>query len=277
MSGDAQGDGLRLLSLHVYPVKGCRGASPPAACARARGLAGDRRWMIVDAQGRFVSQRTRPRLAMIEAQVGSGALALTTPGLPPLRVPLDAGGGPRGGSAREVVVWDDRVAATDAGDGAAAWLQAVVGEATRLVHMPETARRPVDPRFGLPGDVVGFADAYPYLLIGASSLADLNARLPRPLPMDRFRPNLVVGGAPPYAEDGWRRIRVGGVTFRVVKPCTRCAVTTVDQATGEPDGPEPLRTLGAYRRWPDGLRFGMNLVADDEGELRVGAPVTIVG
>lgn len=269
---------LSLTNLYIYPVKGCRGTSPGAALAQARGFAGDRRWMIVDDAGHFVSQRTRPSLALIAPNLLPGSLELTAPDRPPLVVPLGDDGGPRGRAAAacEVVVWDDTVAAVDAGEEAAAWLRGTVGESARLVFMPTDTRRAVDDRYGAPGDQVSFADAYPYLLISTASLGDLNARLAKPLPMDRFRPNLVVAGSAPYAEDGWRRIRIGPVVFRLVKPCTRCAVTTVDQMTGTPDGPEPLRTLAGYRNGQGGVRFGMNLIAEGDGEVRVGDEVAVL-
>jgi uncharacterized protein YcbX len=260
-------------SLHLYPVKGCRGTSPAAALAQARGFAGDRRWMIIDADGHFISQRSRPPLALISPDPRPGCLELAAPGRPSLLVPLNEDGGPRATTIRDVVVWNDTVAAVDAGDEAAEWLRNAVGESARLVFMPADARRAVDERYGAPGDHVSFADAYPYLLVSTASLDDLNARLARPLPMDRFRPNLVVTGCAPYAEDGWRRVRIGPVVFRLVKPCTRCTVTTIDQATGTPDGPEPLRTLAGYRNGEGGVRFGMNLIAEGEGVVRAGYEV----
>jgi hypothetical protein len=227
--------------------------------------------------GRFVSQRTRPRLAVVAPEPSCGALVLRAPGREPLVVPLGPDGGPaEGGPDRAVTVWRDTVAARDAGAAAAVWFGELLGESARLVFMPDDTRRAVDPAFAAPGDVVSFADGFPWLLISEASLADLNARLPRPLPMSRFRPNLIVSGCAPYAEDGWRTLRIGEAVFRVVKPCARCSVTTVDQETGEPDGPEPLRTLAGYRRAGDGVMFGQNLLAERGGELRVGEPVEIV-
>ncbi len=268
---------LTLASLHVYAVKGCRGTSPASAVAQLRGFAGDRRWMIVDDAGRFISQRSHPALALLEAELTAQALALGAADRPVLSIPLDADGSPvRTGAAREATVWDDTVPVVDAGDFAAAWLHNVLGTPARLVHMPAATHRAVDPRYGAPGDEVSFADGYPYLLVSTASLADLNARLKRPLPMDRFRPNLVVDGCAPEAEDGWRRIRIGSVNFRLVKPCTRCTVTTIDQATGVPDGPEPLRTLAGYRTWQGGARFGMNVIAEGEGIVRVGDDITVL-
>ena len=273
---------VTLSALHVYPVKGCRGLAPAAAVAGERGLEGDRRWMIVDADGCFVSQRTLPRLALVAPAPAPGVLRLHAPGRPALAVPLLADGSPAAvGSRPQVTVWDDTVAAVDAGDEAARWLSAFLGCPARLVHQPADVRRAVDPRYAAPGDIVGFADGYPWLLAAEASLADLNGRLARPLPMDRFRPNLVVSGSPPWAEDGWRRLRIGEAVFRVAKPCARCAVTPVDQATGEPDGPEPLRTLATFRQVDGKLRFGQNLLAEGAGvwrgvELRVGMPVEIL-
>ncbi len=268
---------VTLAALHVYPVKGCRGLAPATAWAGARGLEGDRRWMVVDGAGRFVSQRTRPRLAVVAPEPAPGALVLRAPGREPLVVPLGPDGGPAGGAtATAVTVWRDTVAALDAGAPAAAWFEALLGDAARLVFMTDDTRRAVDPAYAAPGDVVSFADGFPWLLISEASLADLNARLPRPLPMSRFRPNLVVSGCAPYAEDGWRTLRIDEAVFRVVKPCARCSVTTVDQETGESDGPEPLRTLAGYRRVGNGVMFGQNLLAERGGELRVGAPVEIV-
>lgn len=268
---------VTLAAIHIYPVKGCHGLAPASAWAGRRGADGDRRWMIVDASGRFLSQRTRPTLAVIAPESTSTALRLNAPGLPPLAVPLGPDGGPRRPSPpTSVVVWKDTVLARDAGDEAATWLSARLGETARLVFMPEDACRPVDPDFAGPREVVSFADAFPYLLISEASLADLNARLPRPLPMGRFRPNLVVAGCAPYAEDSWRMIRIGEAAFQIVKPCARCAVTTVDQETGAPDGPEPLRTLATYRRLGDGVVFGQNLLATSPGRIRVGDAVELV-
>lgn len=268
---------LTLASLHVYPVKGCRGASPASAPVGLRGFAGDRRWMIVDDEGRFISQRSHPALALFEAELTAQALVLGAPDRPLLSIPLDAEGGPvRAASPRAVTIWDDTVQAVDAGDLAAVWLRDILGLPARLVHMPAAGVRAVDPRYGEPGDEVSFADGYPYLLVSTASLADLNARLAKPLPMDRFRPNLVVDGCAPFAEDDWRRIRIGTVTFRVVKPCIRCTVTTIDQATGAPDGPEPLRTLATFRSAPGGVRFGMNAIAEGEGIIRTADPVVVL-
>lgn len=256
-------------AIHIYPLKGARGVELEAAHAGRRGFDGDRRWMVVDARGGFLSQRSHPRLALLRATVAGGESAplwLEAPGLSPLEVPAPCG------LAAPVRIWNDTVAARDAGDEAAAWLSAFLGEPARLAHMADDVVRPLT---AAPGGQVSFADAYPYLLLSAGSLADLNRRLAAPLPMDRFRPNLVVDGCTPFAEDGWRRLRAGRVVFRIAAPCARCTVTTVDQATGE-RGAEPLRTLATYRQRDGKIWFGQNLIAENEGPVRRGDPVEVI-
>lgn len=271
-----------IAGLAVYPVKSCRGIATSRARVRTRGLAleagdrelGDREWMIVRADGRFVTQREVPRLALIEVGVESDALRLSTGGRRALAVPLDT----RAAAAREVVVWNSTVRAHDAGDDAAAWLEAALGVAVRLVRFDPTQERLCNPdRAGDSGAHIAFADAYPLLVLGAASLADLNARLAAhgepPLPMNRFRPNLVLAGLDAYDEDHLDTIEADGVVLRIVKPCTRCVTTTTDQATAT-RGVEPLRTLGTYRRDDllGGVTFGMNavVVAGVGRELAVG-------
>jgi hypothetical protein len=173
-----------------------------------------------------------------------------------------------------VTVWDDSVVASDQGDAAATLLSDHLGQPCRLVRVDEA--RIADQAYAAPGTVVGFADGFPLLLITDASLGALNGRLPMPLPIDRFRPNLVVSGAEPFAEDGWRRIRIGDIELDVVKPCARCTITTVDQATGRRDGAEPLRALGTFRRGRRGVLFGQNLVHRSQGLLRVGDPVEVL-
>ena len=238
---------LRLAELWVYPVKSCRGVRLPAAMATARGLEGDRRWMLVDPAGRFVSQRTEPALALVGVALegkgeGEGqGLRLEAPGRAPLVLP-----GRPTGSAREVEVWGSSTVGVGHAEGSA-WFSAYLGREVALVHQPDEARRATSRG----GGEVGFADGYPYLLLGRASVEDLDARIAagggRPVGMGRFRPNLVVEGAAPYAEDRWAALRVGSLRFRGVKRCERCVLTTVDPATAE-KGKEPLRTLARYRR-----------------------------
>jgi uncharacterized protein YcbX len=258
---------VRVTALYVYPVKGCRGIRVDRAAVVARGFAGDRRWMIVDADGMFVTQRTHPQLALVRTALGGDGITLDAPGLATLRLPVAYEQGRR----RDVQVWSHVGAARVHEDGSD-WVSRYLGAPHALVYMPDSHLRPVNPERARPGDVVSFADAYPFLLISEASLSDLNARLAAPIAMTRFRPNVVVAGCPPFAEDGWARVRIGAVGFRGVKRCDRCAVTTIDPETGA-GGVEPLRTLASYRREQGKVWFGMNLIHDAEGTLAVGDPV----
>ncbi len=253
-----------LTDIIVYPVKGCRGISRDRASIWDTGLMWDREWMIVDRDGTFVSQRTVPALARIETATDLNALVLRAPVHGRLFLPLALFGGP----SREVTVHRDRMHAIDCGDRAAEWLRAVLGGDYRLVRKDAGTVRPVPSR-ARPDARTAFADAFPLLAIGSPSLRDLNARIAarggEPLRMDRFRPNLVVDGCAPYAEDAWREFRIGEITFVGEKPCTRCSVTTVDQQTGV-RGTEPLATLATYRKTADGVIFGTNVTHRGPGE-----------
>lgn len=265
---------MHLSALYRYPLKSGRGESLRQAQLDVLGLAGDRRWMVVDAaSGRFLSQRQLPQMARLQARWQGAGLALAAPGMAELPVVLPGPDAP----LREVSVWDDRLEVPDAGDAAASWLSELLGRPCRLVQVPEARARQVDIDYAQPGDRVGFADGFPFLLIGQASLDDLCARVGRPLEMERFRPNLVVSGSEPYAEDRWKRIRIGTVEFRVAKPCSRCAIPTLDPLTGErsPDH-EPIATLKTYRKGEGGVFFGQNLIADGTGELAVGMPVEVL-
>lgn len=262
---------ITLSALNVYPIKSAAGVSLSTARVDARGFAGDRRWMVVDENRSFLTQRTHPGLALVSVATDGDRLVLAAPGLPP----LTAAAPPDGEATVRVEVWDDECNAIPAGRDAASWLSRLLGESCELVYMPERSHRPVAPRSGAPPAEVGFADAYPFLLISEGSLEDLNRRLAEPLPMNRFRPNLVVRGCAPFGEDGWHRIRIGGIQFHVVSPCSRCATTTVDQNTAQ-RGREPLATLATYRRVGNQVMFGQNLVHKGIGELAVGDEVTVL-
>ena len=263
---------MRLAAIHLHPVKSARGLSVPHAEVGATGLRHDRRWMIVDRSGRFVSQREDPRLGRIASSVdeGRGQLRLRAPGTGELALPLRPGPGDR----RAVTVWDDEVEAIDCGATAADWLTSVLGGSYRLVALPDDAVRPVDPDYARPGDRVSFADGFPYLLAAEASLDELNRRAGTRLTMERFRPNLVIAGSAPFAEDAWSRIRIGGVPFRVAKPCARCVVPTLDPDT-QRAGPEPLRTLATFRKVNGKVLFGQNLLPDGTGPVRVGDEVEV--
>lgn len=264
---------ITVAALTVFPVKGLRGNAVDAAEMQRCGLAGDRRWMVTTPDGIFLTQRQLPTMARIAVRRSADGLVLDAPGAGSIAVaepPPDA-------ERIEVTVWRDRVAAAPASAEAAGWLGAVLGTPCRLVHLGDPLVRPVDPDYAAPDDRVSFADGFPVLLAGEASLADLNTRLARSIPMSRFRPNLVISGADAWAEDGWRRIAVGEAIFRIVKPCARCAVTTVDQDSGtRPVPDEPLRTLATFRKAKGGVMFGQNLIPDRLGRIAVGDVVTVM-
>lgn len=262
--------GLSLKSLYRYPVKSLRGLECRSLAVGARGFRLDRHWMVVDAGNGFLSQRQQPRMSLVDARLDADErLHLAAPGMPDLAV------GDGGIEHVEVTVWRDQVTAKLVDPAADAWLSAFIGQPCRLVYLPDDVRRAVDPEYAQPSDQVGFADGFPFLLISQASLDDLNGRLPEALPMLRFRPNLVVDGCAPYAEDAWRQIRIGDIGFRVAKPCSRCPIPTIDFSTGE-RGAEPLRTLMDYRRRDNRVYFGQNLLHDSGGRLEVGMPVEVL-
>jgi len=259
--------------LNVYPVKGCRGIAVDRANVHVTGLAsngvGDREWMIVNRHRRFVTQREMPRLALIETQAVDGRLTLSAHDAGAVELPNARDGD----AAQEVVVWSSHVRGFDSGDRAAQWISAFLRADLRIVRFDRARRRMCNPEYaGDSGAHTMFSDGYPVLVIGQSSLDDLNARLhakgEKPLPMNRFRPNVVVAGLEPYEEDHLDTIESDGVTLRLVKPCVRCKVTTTDQASGRV-GFEPLPTLSTYRRNDAlaGVMFGMNAIVQ-EGEGR---------
>jgi len=211
-------------------------------------------------------------MALISCTLEGERLRLSAPGMDELELPA-VHSGP---DAVEVRIWNDRCLAASSGVEAARWLSRFLDVEVRLVYLPDEHTRRLDPNFARPGDQTGFADGFPFLLISEASLEDLNGRLERPLPMGRFRPNLVVRGCEPYAEDTWRRVRIGAIEFRLVKPCSRCIITTVDPQTGERDGDEPLRTLRTYRQRDNKVFFGQNLIHDSAGRLRLGDRVEVL-
>lgn len=250
---------ITISALNIYPVKSCAGVAVSRCQLTPTGFAHDREWMVVRADGRFVTQRERPQLALISPALDAHALTLHAPGMDPLSVPF----APRGAKV-EVQCWNDLCAAFDVGDAAAQWLSAHLGTAHRLVRFDPSHRRPSDSAWTDGVEAFNqFTDGFPWLIISESSLADLNTRLPAPLPMNRFRPNIVIAGVAPYDEDRLLELTAGPVRWRLVKACTRCAITTTDQATGVRDGDEPLRTLRGYRfdRRLQGIAFGQNAIA----------------
>ncbi len=258
-------------------MKGLKGVALDEARCTDRGLENDRRFMVVDHAGIFLSQRSHPKMATVWTEIAGDALSLSAPDEDEVRVPLH----PSSGSPLRVQVWSSTCDALAVSREADAWLTRYLGFGCRLVHMPGDSERYSNARYAGPGKRVGFADGYAYLATAEASLADLNARLATrghpPLPMNRFRPNLVVEGGEAFAEDRWKELRVGSAVLAAAKPCGRCEVTTTDQATGERRGPEPLATLSTFRDSKEfGLMFGMNLVTAREGRVRVGDTVEAV-
>jgi uncharacterized protein YcbX len=265
---------MQVSEINIYPVKSTRRIALSESEVSPRGLRWDRRWMLVDAEGCFVTARQYPALAVVDTAIAGRTLQVSAPGHAPLAVSLHV---PATHSIA-VTVWRDRCEALPVSAAADEWFSAYLGIACRLVHMSDAQVRPVDPDYGQPTDQVSFADGFPLLLISQASLDDLNRRLESPVSMQRFRPNLVVEGAEPYAEDGWRRLRVGEVEFQGVKNCSRCVFTTIDPDTGVKDpAKQPLRTLAGYRRREaGGVYFGQNLIPRGRGILRLGGRVEIL-
>jgi uncharacterized protein len=262
-----------LTSIHIYPLKSCAPWSREVADVEPRGLAGDRRWMVTDASGKFLTGRQLPRLTLIRALIDSDRLHLAAPGMPDLHVAR-----PSSDAAREPAqVWNDSVAAQLAAPSAHEWVSTFLGHQCRIVYMDTNCARPVAPAYARADDEVSFADAFPLLLISRAALDHLNGKLATPVDILRFRPNLIVDGTAAHAEDGWKRIRIGTVEFDLVKPCSRCVFTTVDFERGEFAGDgEPLKTLMTYRRTPNGVTFGQNVIPRSLGRVHVGDPVSVL-
>ena len=261
---------MELSALYRYPVKSLAGDAPTVIDVGPRGLHRDRHWMVVDANGRFLTQREHPRMALVSAELhDNDVLTLSAPDATPLRVAAEAG------ERMNVVVWRDTVSAYACDEDAAMWLSDYLDTDCRLVRLGEDSVRHVEPEYARPSDQTGFADAYPFLLISQASLDDLSQRVGRSLSMLRFRPNLVVEGCDAFAEDGWKRIRIGDIAFRVAKACARCTIPSLDPHSGERD-PNVTRTLAAYRRRERQVVFGQNLLHDGQGELRRGMTVEVL-
>jgi len=266
---------MRLSALYRFPLKSAIGEPLQRAQLDAQGLRGDRRWMVVEAEsGRFLTQRLLPQMTQLSARwQGSEQLVLQAPEMEALVVDVPGSDA----ELRGVTVWRDSLQVPDAGDAAAAWLSRWLERPCRLVQVPAERARQVDTGYARPGDKVGFADGFPLMLIGQASLDDLSERVGRPLEMLRFRPNLVVQGAEPFAEDGWERIRIGSLEFRVLKPSVRCIFTTIDPATGERSADrEPMTTLKSFREKEGDVLFGQNLAVDGCGRLEVGMQVEVL-
>jgi uncharacterized protein YcbX len=269
---------FEITEINIFPIKSCRGFAAGEASTTARGFKWDRNWMVVNEHGTFITQRQKPAMSQIVPKIighngNSEAvkLRLTAPDMTPLEVESSGHG-----DTRKVVVWQDTCDAIDEGAEAAAWLSEYLKTPSRLVRFSPEFRRLVDPQYKTrDDDQVGFADGYPFMIISQESLDDLNNRIDKHLLMNRFRPNLVVRGCEPFAEDGWKTVKINDIVFHVVKPCSRCVITCTDQETSKVS-PEPLRTLSTYRNVMNKIMFGQNMIAEETGTIKIGDYLEVV-
>ncbi len=267
-----------VVRVDIYPVKGGRGISRTRASVEARGLVGDRRWMVVDSNGRFLTQREMPALARLVGEETADGLTLEHDGS------RHHAAIPDGGTRLVVQVWKSTVDAASAGDDTGRYLSQCLGTPVHLVYMDEAATRTASAEWAGDDAPVSFADGFPVLIATRASLDDLNARMAvngePALSMERFRPNVVIEGTKAWEDDAWTRIRIGTVVFEINKPCVRCVVTTTDQETGDRPSDEPLRTLATFRRSKDrraaGVLFGWNAVPRTTGDIAVGDEVEVL-
>jgi MOSC domain-containing protein len=268
----------RLTSIHRFPVKSLRGESLEQAQVEPWGLLGDRRWMLVDDDGVAITAREVNAMLLLRPEITVDGLRVAAPDLPLLETSI-----PDPGTQVPVSVFDSHFTAAPAGAEADAWFTKALDRPARLVHLDDPGRRPTDPDFSEASDRVSFADGFPLLLATEESLAALNDTVVEgartggePLPMTRFRPNLVVAGVEPWSEDDWRRIRIGEAVFRAVKGCARCVITTIDPESAQ-RGKEPIASLAAVRRWDGATWFAINLVPDSPGAtVRVGDDLEVL-
>jgi uncharacterized protein YcbX len=267
---------LTLSGLFIYPVKSLGGYAVPEAEVTARGLRYDRRWLLVDERNRFMTQRQQPELALLTVAPAYNGFLIShrqRPDSLPLFIPFEA----TPDRTLFVTVWDDILWAWRGTPEADEWLAEALGRPCRLVYMSDMVRRDVEPALNPEGQLVSFADGYPFLLAGEVALADLNSRLAEPVPMNRFRPNLVFEGGAAYEDDQWEQFQIGDLPFRAVRGCGRCVLTTIDQATAQknPVG-DPLRALATYRKVENSTLFGQNVTGPGHGRLRVGDVVRVL-
>lgn len=261
---------IQLSELNIYPVKSLRQISLSSSYVEPYGLKHDRRWMVVDIDGKMITQRQIARMCLIQPYIHETGIQLSAQDMPDLLVDM-----PSGREVQTVTVWNDTCQAYDAGEEAASWLSKFLSTSCRLVYFPEDGFRQVDLKYARQGEGTAFSDGFPLLLISQASLGDLNQRLATPVPMKRFRPNLVIKGCQAFDEDKWKKIRIGNISFRIVKPCSRCIIPNIDIETAE-IGKEPARTLSSYRRKDNKIFFGQNIIAESEGELTIGMSVEII-
>ncbi len=264
----------KLSEIIVYPVKSLGGFSVDSAEVTDRGLKYDRRWMLVDENNQFLTQRKFHKMALLQTKITNNSLVVFNKTNPADKIEVELN--PAIDQIEKAIVWDDTVDVFTYSDAINNWFSEQLNTNCRLVYMPDESKRVVDPEYAKQNELTSLADGYPFLIIGEESLKLLNSKLDTPLPMNRFRPNLVSTGGEPHEEDTWEQFKINDIIFKPVKPCARCVVTTVDQSTGE-KGTEPLKTLAAYRQTDNNkVNFGMNLLHEGKGIVSVGEELSII-
>ena len=261
---------IKVSGLSIYPIKSCREVKKSTSFVESFGLKNDRRWMVVDKNGVMLTQRKVSKMCLIQPEVIDDGITLHTASMNSLHVEY-----PLNNKRITVKVWSDECKAFDAGDLAANWLSDFLSAKCRLVYFPEDEFRQVDLTFAEEGDNTAFSDGFPLLLLSQASLDDLNQRLIQPINMNRFRPNIVVDGCKTFAEDSWKKMRIGEIEFRIVKPCSRCVIPSINIETAVREV-EPTRTLMSYRKRENKVFFGQNVIANNFGAIEVGMPVEIL-
>lgn len=263
---------LTLSEIWIYPIKSLSGIRLRRSDVKQKGLVYDRRWMLVDESGRFLTQREHPEMSQFQLEMNTEGLTILNR-VSNQSLVLDLKAKPIGESL-SAIIWDDEVETIEVSHVYSQWFSDQLKINCKLVFFPETHRRDVDPDYATKNEQVSLADGYPFLIIGRASLDDLNKRLKEPLPMNRFRPNFVFTGGEAYEEDNWKKFRIGSNRFVGVKPCSRCVLTTVDQRSGV-KGTEPLATLATYRKYGSKIKFGQNLLAIDHDEIQEGDEIEL--
>lgn len=260
-----------LSHIFLYPIKSLAGIAVEQWDVIKTGLKYDRQWMLVDEQKQFLSQRRLPKMALIKTQIKEDRLIISAPGQTDLSIALE----PNLKETLEVTIWHDQCVAQIVSDTASQWFSDFLQIRCQLVYQPQTSLRPVDQSYAQANDYAAFSDGFPFLMVSDASLALLNQQMGLSLSMQRFRPNLVISNCSSYAEDTWRKITIGQISFRLPKPCSRCSVPQIDPDTALIDKTEPLRTLSLTRKWNNKVYFGQNALHDHEGILHTGNTVII--
>ncbi|GGF23967.1 MOSC domain-containing protein [Echinicola rosea] len=264
---------MQVQDIYIYPIKSLGGIRLEKAEMLTKGFRWDRRWMLVDDAGTFMTQRSLPIMALLQVNLTANGLEIYHKQQPHQKISIPFI--PETDQFMEVNVWDDVVSGQIVNPEVDQWFSEMLATPCHLVFMPENTTRSIKEKYAVNDETVSFADAMPYLLISQASLDDLNQRLEQAVPMERFRPNIVISGCEAFEEDGWKRLQIGKHLFQVTKPCARCVMTTVDQQTGV-KGKEPLKTLSKYRLRDKKVLFGQNLIALEKGEVKTGDPVNVV-